>query len=248
MQYTDKIRGNDGKIRAVAPNEFIPRKDLRRLRFGRLFVLDFDHKGGTDGRTYYYKCKCDCGNECIKSSGYLLDSKYAPHKSCGCWHRELSIKASTTHGHGQRGKSPTYKAWCEMKARCLNPNNHNYHNYGGRGIKVCERWLNSFENFLSDMGERPSKEYSIDRIDFNGDYCPENCRWATTDIQCNNRRNNIHITYQGEIMTLKQWCDRFDMIYANVRAVYNRHKYSFEEIVSMYKNKGHQARLRKIHS
>lgn len=237
MRYTDKIRGNDGKIRKIGTDEFVPRNDLRGKRFGRLLVLDFDHKGGKQGRTYYYRCLCDCGKEVIKPSTYLLHSNINPHQSCGCWHKELYIAASTTHGHGNR-YNPTYKTWNEMKYRCENPNSDAYKHYGGRGIKVCARWRDSFENFLADMGERPSKYHSIDRIDVNGDYCPENCRWATTYVQCNNRRNNIYVTYNRKTKTLKQWCDDLGMNYNNVRAVYSRGKRSFEFIVAKYSNRG----------
>lgn len=134
-----------------------------------------------------------------------------------------------------------------MKLRCTNPNNHAYKDYGGRGIKVCDRWINSFENFLADMGERPSKEYSIDRIDVNGNYCPENCRWATRTEQCNNRRSNIRIEYKGETHTLKEWCDIYDMKYALViyQVKHKKKPMPFSEIVEIYKNGGSKCSNRK---
>ena len=101
-----------------------------------------------------------------------------------------------------------------MCQRCSNMQNRAYGNYGGRGIKVCDRWLgeHGFENFLADMGERPSKEYSIDRIDVNGNYEPSNCRWATRVQQANNTRKNVWLTHNGETHTLSEWCDimKFD--------------------------------------
>lgn len=224
-QPTEQIKYYQG----VAENEFAPRYDLRGKKIGRLTVLDFDHKGGKTGRTYYYKCICDCGNEVIKTSKYLMEER-SPHKSCGCWRKELSITATTTHGHGNR-KNPTYKAWIELKLRCGSPNNHAYKDYGGRGIKVCDRWLNSFESFLTDMGERPGKEYSIDRIDVNGDYCPENCRWATRKEQCNNRRTNINITYNGKTQTLMQWCEELGLSYQNVRPVIRKSGRTLDYII-----------------
>lgn len=233
MEYKDLTNTNrrTNYYRGIAADEFAPRNDLRGKKLGRLTVVDFSHKGGKNGRTYYYKCLCDCGNECVKGSWYLLDNKAAPHKSCGCWHKELRLAASTTHGHGNR-KDPTYKAWIELKLRCENPNNHGYKDYGGRGIKVCERWQNSFENFLVDMGERPGKDYSIDRIDVNGDYCPENCRWATRKEQCNNRRSNIKIEYQGKVQTLMQWCEELGLDYGNARRMIKVKNKAFDYIIN----------------
>lgn len=238
MAYIDLIRGESWAIRRLRPDEFIPRKDLRGQKIGRLQVIDFHHKGGKDGRMYYYQCRCDCGLMCVKPSSYLLASdKKIPHKSCGCWHRELNIAASTTHGYGKR-TNPTYKVWVEMKLRCCNPRNRGYANYGGRGIMVCERWEHSFESFLADMGERPSKEYSIDRIDVNGNYEPSNCRWATKKEQCNNRRSNINITYNGKTKTLRQWCDELGLNYSNARHMLKKTGRDFEYIVNhQLKNK-----------
>lgn len=117
-----------------------------------------------------------------------------------------------THGHNTRaGQSPTYKAWHAMKQRCLNPNKNVFHRYGGRGITVCERWL-SFENFLADMGVRPDG-LTLDRIDPDGNYDPENCRWATQKQQCNNwrRREQFIVRYRGEEYTLQELADKFGL-------------------------------------
>lgn len=239
MAYIDLIRGDSWAIRKLRPDEFIPRKDLRGLKIGRLTVLEFHHKGGPKGRTYYYTCKCDCGKTSIKSSSYLLrNDKYAPHKSCGCWHRELKVAASTTHG--RTAQNGVYKIWMEIKTRCKNQRSKAYRYYGGRGIKVCDRWLgeHGFENFLADMGERPGKEYSIDRIDVNGDYCPENCRWATRIEQCNNRRSNILITYKNRTQTLRQWCEELSLNYSNARNMISVTGRSLEYVVNhQLKNK-----------
>ena len=105
--------------------------------------------------------------------------------------------------HKMTGTSE-YKAWKSMKNRCFNPNYQYYSHYGGRGIKVCDRWLNS-DNFLADMGTKPSPKHSIDRIDNDGDYCPENCRWATKAEQDNNKRNNHLITINDVTLTITQW-------------------------------------------
>ena len=103
--------------------------------------------------------------------------------------------------------TPTYSSWAMMLDRCRNTNNKRYHRYGGRGIKVCERWL-AFDNFLADMGERPSTELTLDRIDNDGNYEPSNCRWANRKQQANNRSSNHLISAFGETLTLAQWCEK----------------------------------------
>lgn len=113
------------------------------------------------------------------------------------------------HGHKPKdGISKEYSSYLNIRARCTNPNNNRYHRYGGRGIKVCDRWMESFLNFLEDMGRCPGDEYSIDRIDPDGDYSKENCRWATRKEQANKRRTSRYLTYKGETLTSAQWCDR----------------------------------------
>ena len=109
----------------------------------------------------------------------------------------------TTHG---LSRTPEYNAWIDMKQRCFNPNHQHYLHYGGRGITVCDRWKNSFEDFLADMGSRPTAKHSLDRIDNDGDYCPENCKWSTKAEQQNNRRNNKPlITIGSKTYTIAQW-------------------------------------------
>jgi hypothetical protein len=147
-------------------------------------------------------CKCSCGN-LTTVTGALLRSGNT--KSCGClnldrvaemgkeWgskHQHMATEAVTTHGHHKNGKpTRTYKTWQCMKQRCFNPNAPNYHLYGGRGITVCDRWKDSFENFLQDMGERPEGT-TLDRINPFQSYTPDNCRWATPTQQNNNKRSN----------------------------------------------------------
>lgn len=121
------------------------------------------------------------------------------------------------HGHAPHGKSSkTYSVWSAMKDRCSNPNNPAFHNYGGRGIRVCERWL-SFANFLEDMGEKP-EGFSIDRKNNDGDYEPGNCRWATKQEQVNNMRVNRFITHRGFTLTLSQWCRTLGLPLSRVEA------------------------------
>lgn len=117
-----------------------------------------------------------------------------------------------THGHTRGGHSPTYTVWHSMKQRCLNPNCDAFPNYGGRGISICERWL-TFENFLEDMGERPSTHLSLDRIDVERGYEPGNCRWATQKVQCNNwqRKTQFVLEYQGNDYSLQELADKFGL-------------------------------------
>jgi hypothetical protein len=141
------------------------------------------------------KCKCSCGNISFINAYKLNDGKT---KMC----RECHERSKTKHGHS---RTPLYHIWQGMKQRCYDKHSISYCHYGLIGIKVCDRWLESFENFLEDMGERPSKEYSIDRIDNNGNYCPDNCRWATHEEQQNNMSSNRLLTYEGKTKSVSQW-------------------------------------------
>lgn len=153
-----------------------------------------------DGKYYPYLCKCVCGEERVVLKQNL---KYGHTFSCGCKKGLLHTK----HNHSGSGKTPSseYRTWKAMKGRCNNPTDDNYHHYGGRGIKVCERWNESFECFLSDMGPRP-KGASLDRFpDNNGGYGPDNCRWATQKEQTNNMRSNVVIEYNGVVKSQSDW-------------------------------------------
>ncbi len=142
-------------------------------------------------------CKCSCSKELeIIADGKHLKSGRT--RSCGC----LKIKSLTKHG---MHKTKEYSSWQHMKDRCLNSKYRNYKYYGGRGITICNRWIESFQNFIDDMGKMPSGGYSIDRIDVNGNYCPENCKWSTREEQDNNTRNSRFITYDGKTLTIAQW-------------------------------------------
>lgn len=120
--------------------------------------------------------------------------------------------------HGESNKSKEWDAWGSMIQRCTNPKNKKYYSHGGRGIKVCDRWRNSFINFLDDMGRAPSKSHSLDRIDNDGNYEPSNCKWATRSEQANNTRSNIRIFFKGKVQTLKQWCDELSLPYVKTKA------------------------------
>lgn len=140
---------------------------------------------------------CDCGNPTEFPQIELLRGR---GRSCGCATLEKITKSKTTHG---MSNSKAWNAWAAMRDRCSSKNNASYMNYGGRGISVCARW-EKFENFLADMGE-PKNHESLDRIDVNGNYEPENCRWADFETQSNNKRASHYITAGGETLTIAQW-------------------------------------------
>lgn len=165
--------------------------DLSGKRFGRWVVLCYSHKSPTDQA--YWSCVCDCGTKRSVKSASLVSGASS---SCGCYHKERV----TIHG---MTRTRTFKSWDSMKQRCTNPKSPDYHKYGGRGIKICDRWLHNFDNFIEDMGERP-KGRTLDRIDNNKNYEKSNCRWATSDEQLSNRRNTIKIEYYGCLLTIKE--------------------------------------------
>jgi hypothetical protein len=165
-------------------------------RFNRLTIVkELEPKMRSNKLRRNFLVKCDCG---VMKDVVLIDLTTQNTKSCGCYEKERQIESNTKHSEAsyRNNKLTTeYRTWVGMKVRCYNPNRKDYKNYGGREskpIKVCDRWLNSFENFLEDMGRKPGPEYSIDRIDFNGNYEPSNCRWADKITQARNKRNVKH--------------------------------------------------------
>lgn len=158
--------------------------DLTGVKFGRLSVLGLTERG--KNKAIRWLCLCDCGKEKTVDTGRL---KSGQTKSCGCYQKEMASKANKTHGHKVGGVvSPEYTTWQNMKCRCYDTKDKYYELYGGRGITVCDRWLESFENFYEDMGDKPSNQHSIDRIEVDGNYEPANCKWATKSIQAINQR------------------------------------------------------------
>ncbi len=186
--------------------------DLTGKKFGKLTVLGRipeEREPGTHIRVKWL-CACDCGTNKIAVG---TDLKSGHTSSCGCAHREQLAKRNTTHG---LGKPSSYTVWAAMIGRCTNPNLRSFKDYGGRGIKVCERWR-KFENFHVDMGERP-RDTSIERIDNDGDYEPLNCRWATDMEQARNTRRTINLTHNGRTMCLVDWAKEVGIDWSTVYA------------------------------
>lgn len=166
-------------------------------KFNKLTAVRFVETRNNSQQFWLFRC--DCGKEkviCVNSV------KFGRTKSCGCLVKKILLKRNFKHG---MTKTKTFKTWSGMKLRCLNKNDKGYKNYGGRGITICKRWM-KFENFYKDMGERP-KNKSLDRIDNNGNYSKENCRWANSKQQNNNKRSNHLLTYNGKTQNLKQWSE-----------------------------------------
>lgn len=161
-------------------------RDLTGKRFGRLTVVAFSGVRARTARVKetMWRCKCSCGGTAIVVASKL---KSGWTTSCGCWQREAPQRSKKNLKHG-RYQTPEYLAWSAMKQRCLNPNYHHFENWGGRGITVCQRWIDSFEAFFADMGERPSPKHSLDRRNNNGNYNKRNCRWSISKDQAINRR------------------------------------------------------------
>ena len=163
--------------------------DLTGNKIGRWTVISRAENGSC--KQVRWECVCECGTKKSVSSQLLINGSST---SCGCVQKEM-MKNRQTHGKSHRNRTPEYTTWASMIQRCTNQNNRNYHHYGGRGIKICSEWMD-FTKFLADMGDRPDG-YSLDRIDVNGDYCKENCKWSSQTEQMHNLRTNNKYGYPG---------------------------------------------------
>lgn len=185
-----------------------PVKNLVGVKFGRLSVTQF-HK--MYDHSAWWLCSCECGNTKVVLGDSLRNGMT---KSCGCLQKEKAAHAQRSHG---MAGTPTYTTWARMLTRCSNPREKRYSRYGGRGISVCERWL-KFENFLEDMGEKPTG-MSLERKDNDGNYTKKNCKWATRKEQANNKSSTVRIEWNGECLSISEWASKYGVPY---KKFYNR--------------------------
>lgn len=204
-------------------------KDLVGKKFGRLTVIERDFS--VKSRKAHWVCKCDCGNiKTIRS-----DSIQAQTQSCGCLQKEKAkINVAKNHRH-KESHTHLHNTWLGMKKRCLNPNYNRHSSYGGRGIKVCEEWMESYEYFRDWAHLNGYKEgLTIERKDVDGDYEPFNCEWIPFEKQANNRRTTIWIEYNGKTQSLKEWSKELDINYGTLHSRYyrsgDRPPYLFREV------------------
>jgi hypothetical protein len=204
-------------------------RDLQGQTFGRLTVLGPAKVEGPWKCVLYpdrWECACECGEVVVVVAKELFRQDNKATKSCGCLRRDNIARLRFVHG--QSHKSREYVSWQHMLRRCDSPSRPGWENYGGRGIKVCERWRQSFVAFLEDMGPKPSPKHSLERIDNDGDYEPGNCRWATRVEQSRNRRSTRFIEYQGETLSLAEWADRLGISHAVLLGRLNKGGWSVE--------------------
>ncbi len=172
-------------------------QDITGRKFGRYIVISY--QGKNLHNQSLWACVCTCGSKKIVT-GFKL--KNGGLKSCGCYKKEMAGRQRITHGLTNCSE---HISWMKLKERCLNPKSPAFKNYGGRGIKVCSRWLHSFSNFFEDMGKKPTSRHSIDRINNDGDYEPLNCKWSTSKEQANNRRSH-EVRWNGKQIALLNLC------------------------------------------
>lgn len=185
-------------------------KDLVGIRSGHLVVLAYAGRHAKGGSTW--RCLCElCGNEVVLIAQRIAQGQRTCSTACG-----VSASNQTRSKHGM-WKTAEYNAWRGIKERCYNPNNVAYHRYGGRGITMYATWFDDFQSFYAYIGPRPSSKHSIDRIDNDKGYEPDNVRWATKKEQSRNTRRNVGYTYQGETKTLVEWAEHFGMKSSQLR-------------------------------
>lgn len=206
--------------------------DIVGQKFGKLTVISYSHK---TGKRLYFNCKCECGNEITVRKDGLLSGH---SKSCGCTVKKWMHSGNLNKRHGLY-QDRAYWVWAKVKARCYNPHSQEYCYYGGRGIKMCDEWLDP-ENFVKWCylsgydNEAPKGQCTLDRIDVNGNYEPSNCRWVTNLVQQNNRRNNRRFDYNGETKTISELAREFSVSYTVMYHWLIRKNRSIEEFIIDY--------------
>lgn len=210
----------------------MPAIDLTGRRFSRLVVIA---RTGRNSAGIIWECACDCGGKAFPVAANLLRGH---SKSCGCISKEMPSLNPPNLKHGMQS-APEYRPWIALRTRCNNPLHRQYPQYGGRGITVCKRW-DDFENFLADMGPRPSVRHTIDRYpDNDGNYEPGNCRWATWTEQANNRRNNRFVEYKGQSLTLAE-ARRISNCTLPQSTFQNRLKRGWDVVTALEAPRGHR--------
>ena len=184
-------------------------RDLSGLSFGR-WTVETRGPNNPNGAAQWW-CLCSCGNRVLVYSYSLIGRKT---HSCGCHRSEVTTQRNQTHGMAHL---PEYATWTRMIDRCTNPKNPKYANYGGRGITICEAWRTSFPAFYADIGPRPSPEYSLERIDNNGNYLPTNTVWATQQTQARNKRTTHMLTHKGTTQSLIAWAEELPIHHRLIR-------------------------------
>jgi hypothetical protein len=187
--------------------------NLSGQQFDRLTVRE---RGPHKGRHTQWYCDCVCGTTCLVTTQHLRSGRT---RSCGCLRRENSQDMRYTH---RMTGTPEYYAWNNMRKRCLDPTGKSYANYGGRGITICDAWLDSFDRFYADLGPRPGPGYTVERRDNNLGYHPDNCSWETRKVQARNTRTNRLVTLNGRTATLTEWLETAIVSKATVYRRLNR--------------------------
>lgn len=202
-------------------------KDIAGKKFNSLTAIKFEYNRQSPSRkTAYWSFRCDCGKIIIRARGDVVRNKI---KSCGCKHKEYMLLSKKYNGLSSL-ECRLYSIWHDIHRRCYNKKRKEYPNYGGRGIKVCDEWkdnLYSFIEWAKNNGYKP--DLTIDRIDVNRDYSPDNCRWVDRKIQANNKTNNHYLTYKGKTQSMADWCRELNLNYFLVRSRINNYKWSVED-------------------
>ena len=191
------------------------------MKYGKLYVIKI-----LPNKPYVKKrclCLCECGKLVTPA---FTEVKHGHTKSCGCYGKKARRKSITKHG---LSKTTEYLIWKGMKARCLNLNDKRFNRYGGRGIKICKQWLNNPTQFIKDMGLRPDKYHSLERIDNNKGYEPSNCKWATPLEQANNTSTNKYLTYKNKTQSMKLWCEELNLSYRTIKQRITKLNWSTEK-------------------